>query len=102
MTAEVLEGPVNDLNVMTRRGRFRAKVERLATANEIEITLTGTTIVFAHPSSIEVAFADLHCSLGIGDAVCFNERGVASVHGYGEASFLVAHIEKGDVGGALA
>jgi environmental stress-induced protein Ves len=47
-TAALIGGPITDLNVMTRRGRYAHSVERLLVSEPSEIkTAAGTTLILA-------------------------------------------------------
>ncbi|MFD2058273.1 HutD family protein [Mesorhizobium calcicola] len=53
--AELIGGPITDLNVMTRRGRMTHSVERLVVSNPVEIrTATGTTLVLCLNGDVTV------------------------------------------------
>lgn len=43
VAATLIDGPITDLNVMTRRGRFRSRVRRIATDGRLELA-PGTTV----------------------------------------------------------
>lgn len=54
-SATLIDGPITDLNVMTRRGRFSHAVERLSSPGQVEIELgEGTTIVLPVGGSVKV------------------------------------------------
>ncbi len=48
-----LDGPVRDLNVMVRRGQWRARVARVASSGAFDVDETATTVlmVSTHPSA---------------------------------------------------
>ncbi|MCA0023144.1 MULTISPECIES: HutD family protein [unclassified Mesorhizobium] len=57
--AELIAGPITDLNVMTRRGRMRHSVERLVISNPLEIgTESRATLVLCLGGEVVVAAAE--------------------------------------------
>lgn len=65
--ATLIGGPVHDLNVMTRRGRFRHRMSRIATAGEIAAP-SAVTVVFAL-AALDVRCGADHARLARLDAV---------------------------------
>lgn len=94
--ALVVEGPVEDLNVMTRRGRFTAKVTRTAIQTEAEIELAGTTIVVVEAGEATVSFRGKSETIRAFDAALFDraDTGGAVVRSSEAASILVVRIDK--------
>lgn len=63
------DGPIDDFNVMTRRGRARHHVHRLAVAGRREMPVAGD-YAFLHADAAEVALAQggARLSLAMGDS----------------------------------
>ena len=60
VTADLIDGPIRDLNVMTRRGRYRHQVQRV----------NGETLVASAPITLVVALGEVRLGdvqLGFGD-----------------------------------
>ncbi|CAM5770257.1 hypothetical protein LMIY3S_03111 [Labrys miyagiensis] len=89
VTAKLVDGPIRDFNVMTRRGRISHAVarhdlrdERIAAADE-ELTVLlslGRGTIMAEGASVEMAF---------GDVVLFEARGAIS----GTHKVLIARLK---------
>jgi environmental stress-induced protein Ves len=68
--ARLLDGPVLDLNVMTRRGRCRHEVERLAVAGPTRTAGTdGTALVLCPAGGVMVEAAQGRVALGPFDSL---------------------------------
>ncbi|TPL57211.1 HutD family protein [Mesorhizobium sp. B2-4-2] len=58
-SAELIAGPITDLNVMTRRGRMRHSVERLVMSNPLEIGIESrATLVLCLGGEVLVSAAE--------------------------------------------
>lgn len=66
----LLNGPIVDLNIMTRRGRFTHQVTRCA-GNEIRVVgpVSDTTIVLSRSAGLAISSAGHAVTLGVDDAV---------------------------------
>lgn len=54
--ADLLEGPITDLNVMTRRGAWRHAVERVAVKDELVLSALATvTLVYCHDGGVRLS-----------------------------------------------
>jgi uncharacterized protein len=70
VSARLIAGPITDLNVMTRRGRFEHDVSRLAIEGDLTLTLGAETILFiCHHGQVEVSARYQSLSLGPLDAI---------------------------------
>jgi environmental stress-induced protein Ves len=67
-SAELHDGPIANLNVMTRRDRFEHTLERFRLAGDAEIVGAPFTIVLAPEGGLCVATAGTELHLGPGDA----------------------------------
>jgi uncharacterized protein len=66
----LLNGPIVDLNIMTRRGRFTHQVTRCA-GNETRVVgpVRDTTIVLSRSAGLAISSAGHAVTLGVDDAV---------------------------------
>ncbi len=97
----MLEGPVEDLNVMTRRGQFKASVKRfwITAEMETEVAFVGTTIFVAESGEISVYHAGRSCVIAQHDAVIFDQApdGQVVIQARDHAMLLVIQIVVPDV-----
>ena len=64
-TASLADGPVLDLNVMTRRGVVEHAVDRLTIAGSRQLTIDGTTaLLLCRAGSVEVEIGERAAALG--------------------------------------
>lgn len=72
-SARLIDGPVIDLNVMSRRTTWRHKVERIDVAEQRTLAPTSTLwVVFCHSGSVQVStVSDSHRILPRDAVVCF-------------------------------
>jgi len=76
--ARLIDGPVIDLNVMTRRDRFTCNVARLKSAVPMTWDLTAhTTLFLAYSASLHIHDGSDSVQLGPKDSVVFEGRGKA-------------------------
>ena len=69
-TATLVEGPVLDLNVMTRRGVAEHAVDRIALSGSRELAVEGgTALLLCRSEAVEVALAQGSARLGIDDSL---------------------------------
>ena len=74
--AALIDGPIVDLNVMTKRGRFRHEVRRLALSGLIELTTAGdATIFFCRTGTLFCRLGTLSGELRPDDCVMFESAG---------------------------
>ncbi len=79
--AALIDGPVTDLNVMTRRGRQTHTVIRLTIEGQVELTLAGASnLVVCLEGRVDVG--DDPVQIGPQDALCL-DSGTISVEGRG-------------------
>ena len=86
-------GPIDDLNVMTRRGRWRHSVRRLAGSGPISVAPAGDLMVLvARSAGWTIASGDRREHPGAGDSVVLErlEHAVLSSDGAGE--IFAAHL----------
>ncbi|MDE2266120.1 MAG: HutD family protein [Alphaproteobacteria bacterium] len=69
VTASVVDGPVTDLNVMTRRGRATAHLQRLHIDTPLERAVTATTLLLSRTGGLRLVCADRTDVLEVNDAV---------------------------------
>jgi uncharacterized protein len=70
--AAPLEGPVSDLNVMTRRGRFAAHLRRCRSGAALMLPLEADTALILALRPLSVRAASFAASLAPLDALCLN------------------------------
>lgn len=72
VTSRLVHGPITDLNVMTRRGRWSHKVERLSFASPQTIEReAGVTLLLARSQGLELAWEGRQETLDKDDAALF-------------------------------
>lgn len=71
--ADLLSGPVTDLNVMTRRGRMRATLEPLYIDRPLQIAASPTTIILARGVGVDLVHQGRRHPLAMDDAVMFDQ-----------------------------
>ena len=69
--AEPVKAPVRDLNVMTRRGRFQARLTRGSVADRTTITLEAPTTLIVALGPLRLRAPDSSATLAALDAVRF-------------------------------
>jgi uncharacterized protein len=90
--AALVDGPIDDLNVMTRRGRYRHLLSRLRLREPTALPCHGdTVIVVAMRRGARVGAGSRKEILGAGDAVILDrgDGGELGIIPDGEAEFLV-------------
>jgi environmental stress-induced protein Ves len=71
--ADLLAGPVTDLNVMTRRGRVLATVERLWIDAPVELTVSSKTIILTLTDGLDLVHGGRRETLKASDAALFGQ-----------------------------
>jgi len=77
--ADLLAGPVTDLNVMTRRRRVRASLERLLIVAPVELAVSQTTIILARTPDVCLFHRERRIRLDRDDAALFDGDERASI-----------------------
>ena len=77
--AELLAGPVTDLNLMSRRGQVRATLERLHIDAPIELAVSRTTLILSRTAGVGLVQAENHYVLGADDAASFRLAAPGSI-----------------------
>jgi uncharacterized protein len=72
--ARLIDGPILDLNVMTRRNRFRHRVARLAASPPSWSLAADITLFFAFGTALRVAAGAEVAALEAGDSVVLEGR----------------------------
>jgi environmental stress-induced protein Ves len=71
--AQLVGGPITDLNIMTRRNRFTHKVRRVHVEHQATLPVTGApAIIFCHHGTIRVDGDGLTAQLGPLDCLLFD------------------------------
>ena len=89
--ARLIDGPLTDLNVMTRRGSFVHAVRRLSVSGQAEISSDADTVLLiCHDGPLEVTTAGEHARLAPLDCVLLNNPATRlSVSGEDTTIFLI-------------
>jgi uncharacterized protein len=77
--ADLIAGPVTDLNVMTRRGRVQSAVERVEIDVAIELAVSSTTIILTRTDGVSVLHSGRSETLQTNDAVWFDQTAQGAV-----------------------
>ncbi len=70
--ADLLAGPAVDLNVMTRRGRVQASLERLRIDAPIELAVSPTSVILTRTAGVDVIYRGDRHTLDRDDAIMFD------------------------------
>ena len=98
--AEVIAGPVTDLNVMTRRGRFRAAIEARTLSAPATIHNSETATVLLTTELIDIEYQGVEHKLQPRDAVLLRGSSAARLAPRASpANFYVIEIAAVDPGG---
>ena len=90
--AELLGGPITDLNVMTRRGRYVHRVTRHDVARRLDLTVSADeTILFCSASRLRIGGLGFEEELGLYDVLMPSKHSL-SVEGQGR--LFVIELEK--------
>jgi environmental stress-induced protein Ves len=89
-TARLVDGPIRDLNVMSRRGAFSHLVEHRSDPM-LDSHSTQCRLVFCKRGDLRVSSGDHHETLGPKDALLCNRGEVISVTGEGEIIVVTLH-----------
>ena len=77
--ADLLAGPLTDLNLMTRRGRVQGRLERLDIDAPLEVTVRDTTLILSRTAGVGLVHGELRYALSANDAACFQPSARESV-----------------------
>ena len=77
--ADLLAGPVTDLNLMTRRGQVNGTLERINLTAPIELDLPPTTLILSLTGDVGLVHARSRYTLGVYDAARLALAAVGSV-----------------------
>jgi environmental stress-induced protein Ves len=89
--ARLLAGPVTDLNVMTRRGRFRSRLARQGLPSDAAFQTGVAETLFIACAALRLQTQELALELGPLDAVWFQEptAGLLAPHSAAAAYYLI-------------
>ncbi|KXF76632.1 HutD-family protein [Paramesorhizobium deserti] len=94
--ARLTDGPITDLNVMTRRGGFTHSVRRMHIDHQTALTATGTpALLFCHRGTIEVDGDDLSAQLTPLDCLVLDEAAEKTLRLSGTGTFFLIEIRRG-------
>ena len=77
-SARLTEGEITDLNVMTRRGRFRHWLLRIAKPTACDFADNDIAVVLSLDGTTTVSFGQEHATLGQADAAIINRTEITS------------------------
>lgn len=78
--ADLIDGPIDDLNVMTRRGRYRHELSRLHADGRVSLARTGDiTLVISPEASAEVHGAASEDLMMPGDTLLMDHPDVPAI-----------------------
>ncbi|OKO86731.1 hypothetical protein AC629_15625 [Bradyrhizobium sp. NAS80.1] len=92
----LVDGPIDDLNVMTRRSRCHHRVQRLSLAASTKLALSGEiAVLVAIGGSVELATGSQTVTLAPKDALEINDVTTLTVTPQGTADLFVVEIAFG-------
>ena len=82
--ATLTDGPITDLNVMTRRGRYAHRVERLAIEGNDTFSSVGENrILLVCDDGLGTVWKGQSADLAPQDAILLEDKAVCALHGHG-------------------
>ncbi len=79
-SASLVDGPITDLNVMSRRGRLRHAVTRLQASSSLSLeSATDDALLFCASGAADVTAADGSASLDAGDCLVVARSGASLI-----------------------
>ncbi len=94
-SATLVDGPVVDLNVMTRRGRLAHTVRRLATDHPQTVDGTAeATLILCHGGAVRLAAAEEQADLAAGDTAILEGSAAVTIEPAASAVVFVVTIDK--------
>lgn len=92
-SATLVDGPIVDLNVMTRRGKLTHKVQRLTIDAPHTIEgAAGTTLLLCHAGAFNLAVAEEQSDLALGDAALVEDTVAVTVEPVSPSILFVIRI----------
>ncbi|WDZ75924.1 HutD family protein [Ensifer adhaerens] len=94
-SATLVDGPIVDLNVMTRRGRLAHSVQRLAIDRPQTVEgSAGTTLVLCHGGAVRLSAAEATADLATGDTAVLGGPATITIEPAASAVLFVITIDK--------
>ncbi|HEV7319218.1 MAG TPA: HutD family protein [Ensifer sp.] len=94
-SATLVDGPIVDLNVMTRRGRLTHSVKRLALDHPQTMECTAkTTLVLCHRGAVRLTTADATADLAAGDTAILEAAADVTIEPAASAVLFLIAIDK--------
>lgn len=94
-SATLVDGPIVDLNVMTRRGRLTHSVQRLALDHPHRAeSLGGTTLVLCHGGAVRLTASDATAELAAGDTAALTGAASLTIEPAASAVLFLITIDK--------
>lgn len=94
-SATLVDGPIVDLNVMTRRGRLTHSVQRLALDHPHRAeSLGGTTLVLCHGGAVRLTASDATAELAAGDTAVLTGAASLTIEPAASAVLFLITIDK--------
>lgn len=94
-SATLVDGPIVDLNVMTRRGRLTHSVQRLALDHPHRAkNLGGTILVLCHGGAVRLTASDATADLAAGDTAVLTGAASLTIEPAASAVLFLITIDK--------
>lgn len=94
-SATLVDGPIVDLNVMTRRGKLAHSVQRLAIDHPHRTeSLGGTTLLLCHGGAVRLAAGETTADLAAGDTAVLTGATAVTIEPAASAVLFLITIDK--------
>lgn len=94
-SATLVDGPIVDLNVMTRRGRLAHTVQRLAIDHLQTVEgSAGTTLVLCHGGAVRLSASEATADLATGDTAILKGAAAITIEPAASAVLFLITIDK--------
>ena len=98
--ARLIRGPITDLNVMSRRGRFRHRLARIPVDGASAVSVSADTLVALSLSEVEIRIGQERRELKPGDAALVEAGGTQRISLSSGENTVVWLVEIESLGGA--
>ncbi len=94
-SATLVDGPIVDLNVMTRRGKLAHSVQRLAIDHPHRAeSLGGTTLLLCHGGAVRLTAGETTADLAVGDTAVLTGATAVTIEPAASAVLFLITIDK--------
>jgi len=94
-TADLVAGPVVDLNFMARRDRVGHMLTRLRLDDSVEVERTGETVIFCAEGAVTFSASHDSTELAVYDALVWSTGGKALLQALRRSLIYLVNIERG-------